>query len=354
MNNLEINSNYINKILYVSFNQDYSCICMGTDQGFIIYKTTQLKDIYIRNLEGGIGIISMLNKSNILGLVGGGTHPKFPPNKLIIWDDSRSKIITEINTNNSNITDIKLKKDYIFIISQKELSIYSFESFEKIQSYNISKNLFSISSNPNKTIIAFPSSNIGEILIKNFNENSSVKNIKAHKSDIATFQINSEGDIIASASEKGTIIRIFSTINGSLIKEVRRGTEAAEIYSIAFDKNSKFIACSSNKGTIHIFKIKDKLNEVSRNQTSVFRSMTSYFGFENDYINSEWSFAKFYSECKTKNIICFNPDGDNYVILLSFLGRYYKIYFDKDDGGDGKEVYQKDLRYLDSYDDEDY
>lgn len=37
---------------------------------------------------------------------------------------------------------------------------------------------------------------------------------------------------------------------------MRRGSDKAEIYSIAFDKNSNWLACSSDKGTIHIFSVK--------------------------------------------------------------------------------------------------
>ena len=39
------------------------------------------------------------------------------------------------------------------------------------------------------------------------------------------------------------------------MQEVRRGSDKAEIYSICFDKQSQWIACSSDKGTIHIFTV---------------------------------------------------------------------------------------------------
>jgi hypothetical protein len=40
---------------------------------------------------------------------------------------------------------------------------------------------------------------------------------------------------------------------------VRRGTDTAEIFCLAFDPVSKFVACSSDKGTVHIFAIKPEI-----------------------------------------------------------------------------------------------
>ena len=44
---------------------------------------------------------------------------------------------------------------------------------------------------------------------------------------------------------------------------MRRGTDKAEIYSIAFDKQSHWIACSSDKGTIHIFTVSKNLGKIT-------------------------------------------------------------------------------------------
>lgn len=53
-------------------------------------------------------MIQMLRQTNILVLVGGGNTPKFPPNKVIIWNDSNNKIISEL-TFKTDVKNIFLK-----------------------------------------------------------------------------------------------------------------------------------------------------------------------------------------------------------------------------------------------------
>jgi len=80
------------EILYCNFNQDQSCFAIGTQSGFKIFQTNPFKESFFRDLGGGIGIVEMLFKCNILALVGGGQNPKFPTNKVIIWDDHQIKL----------------------------------------------------------------------------------------------------------------------------------------------------------------------------------------------------------------------------------------------------------------------
>jgi autophagy-related protein 18 len=36
-------------ILYLNFNHDYSCICIGTEKGYLIYNVSPFKEIYKRS-----------------------------------------------------------------------------------------------------------------------------------------------------------------------------------------------------------------------------------------------------------------------------------------------------------------
>lgn len=53
--------------------------------------------------------------------------------------------------------------------------------------------------------------------------------IPAHDTDIGAIAVNAEGTLIASASTRGHIIKIFSTDSGEVVQELKRGNSKAEI-----------------------------------------------------------------------------------------------------------------------------
>ncbi|CCD25080.1 Atg21p NDAI_0E02630 [Naumovozyma dairenensis CBS 421] len=83
-----------------------------------------------------------------------------------------------------------------------------------------------------------------------------------HKGNIACLAINYDGKLIATGSDKGTIIRIYSTgvdceFNASkaLKYEFRRGSRTCNLYQLSFDRKSSMLGCVGDTDTIHIFKL---------------------------------------------------------------------------------------------------
>jgi hypothetical protein len=96
-------------------------VTLGTTKGFRIFNMCPYKDTFHRGkilyesnnsieFDGGIGIVEMLYRSNIIALVGGGDSPKYPPNKVMLWDDSMMRCIGELNFK-SDVRSVRLRKD---------------------------------------------------------------------------------------------------------------------------------------------------------------------------------------------------------------------------------------------------
>ena len=72
--------------------------------------------------------------------------------------------------------------------------------------------------------------------------------IAAHDAELSAISLSADGQRLATASEKGTIIRVWDTLSGAKLNELRRGSVKAEIYSIAFNESNAFLAASSSSG----------------------------------------------------------------------------------------------------------
>ncbi|ELP95238.1 WD repeat domain phosphoinositide-interacting protein, putative [Entamoeba invadens IP1] len=265
------------KILCISFNQDYSCFALGTTHGFSVYGIDQnhLRERFKRNFNGGVGIIELLYKSNLVALVGGGPQPVFPPTKLIIWDDYQNKGIAELEYD-TPVRAARLKRDIIVVVVETNVFVYDFRNLNLRQTYKTCPNpngLVAVSSSDNK-VIAYPSIEDGKVVVTNLETNTSVT-IEAHKHNISALSLSPESNILVTASVEGTLFRVWDTLRGDKIGEFRRGKNAAVIYSINFSQDGKFIVTNSNRGTVHVYTLQQDGDVV--NKESTFAKMVPGF-----------------------------------------------------------------------------
>lgn len=84
--------------------------------------------------------------------------------------------------------------------------------------------------------------------------------IQAHKSAIAALAINSQGTMLATASDKGTVIRVFSLPDAKKLGEYRRGSKAARVWSMNFNPAGTLLCVSSDTETVHVYNLLESMS----------------------------------------------------------------------------------------------
>ncbi len=223
----------------------------------MVYHVDPLRATFRRIFSnGGIGIVEMIYRCNLLAIVGGGSNPRYPPTKVMIWDDCQNKCIGELMFK-SEVYAVKLRRDRIVVVLANKVYVYRFKDLkllDQIQTISNPKGLVSLCADSANNVLAVPGVTEGTIRIELYNI-SKATILKAHDTSLAQFALSFDGTKIASASEKGTLIRIWDCASGELLRELRRGMDRAEIHCIAFNFTATRLACTSDKGTVHIFNI---------------------------------------------------------------------------------------------------
>ncbi|ORY17246.1 WD40-repeat-containing domain protein [Clohesyomyces aquaticus] len=255
--------------LSASFNADNSCFSAALETGFRVF-TSKSGDMKVaREVGGGIGCAEMLGTTRYIALVGGGKQPKFPQNKVSpqdadwvyietdtsyevqIWNDATQVVSASLEFK-TPIQRVRISKSHLVVALLNNVGIYKMKSPpEKIADYETVNNPYGLCALGTK-VVAFPGRAPGQVKLFHLNS-AQVSIIPAHDTPLRALALSPDGDQVATASEQGTLIRIWSFPSCTKMGELRRGVDPAAIFSLAFSPNGSLLAATSDKSTIHIF-----------------------------------------------------------------------------------------------------
>ncbi|KAI8340174.1 WD40-repeat-containing domain protein [Chlamydoabsidia padenii] len=381
MNLTRTHSNYNDApgLLYAGFNQDYGCFAIGLDSGFRVFNSEPLIE-QARNEsdEGGIALIEMLYRTNYLALVGGGRNPRYPPNKVIIYDSIKAQAVLELEYK-SEVKNVKLRRERLIVVLSHKVFVYHFSLhphlLQTFETTDNDKGLAAVSASPDHAMLVIPGRQRGHVQLIDLDSlgyywSSSTDNphntspttanvsiIAAHSGKLSCVALNHDGTKCATASDKGTLVRVFNTTTGTLLNELRRGMDRAEIFSIAFNQDSTRLCVSSDKGTIHIFNLDPSVVTMADHkprgptygQVVVYPTQSpSHYGLTHNgnrgsslsfmkdllpkYFSSEWSFAHAKIITESQCLVAFKQK--NTILAICADGSCYNFYFDPKKGGE--------------------
>ncbi len=231
------------------------------------YFTSQVTFYLLIVLEcGPISIVEMLYTTNLILLVGLAEFGDFSPRKVTIWSTSQNIVLCSSWPFLSKINIAKINKKRMIIGERNFLHIYTTGDMKIMNTIDVGtvtlgKLVLSANSDKNNFVCFSSSNDEGMVKVYDLLYLSFKTSIKAHKSPILKMTLNYKGDMLATCSCKGTIIRVFSLPKGEKIVTYKRGISSAYIFCLNFSFENDKLITTSDTGTMHVFDLKPEGEE---------------------------------------------------------------------------------------------
>lgn len=282
---------------------------------------------YDEQTMGSVAFCEMIYRCNLFAMVSGGSRPKYAENSVLVYDDAKKRPVLEF-TFSQVVLSVRCRRDRLVVVLKNQIHVFSFPNNpQKLLTIPTRHNPLGLCelSPGSSSFLVFPGSKIGSLQLLNLSTteatvSSSPITINAHQGELACIAVNQQGTLLATASDKGTLIRVWDVSKKEILNELRRGSDPATVYCINFSHDSDFLCCSSDKGTIHIFALKHpQLNR---------RSTFSKIGFLGQYVESQWALANFTVPPECACVCAFS--SHNSVVAICMDGTFHKYGFNAD------------------------
>ncbi|XP_058459268.1 WD repeat domain phosphoinositide-interacting protein 2 [Malaya genurostris] len=255
---------------FVNFNQDCTSLAVGSKSGYSLFSLNSvdasLDQIY-NSYGEDICLVERLFSSSLVAVVSLNA-----PRKLKVCHFKKGTEICNYSYSNT-ILAVKLNRSRLVVCLEESLYIHNIRDMKVVHTIRDTPpnttGLCALASDSDHCYLAYPgSATVGEVQIFDAVNLHAKTMIPAHDSPLAAIAFSQMGTEVATASEKGTVIRVFSVNDGSKLFEFRRGVKrCVSIASLAFSTCSKYLCCSSNTETVHIFKLERNSPESNDDQS---------------------------------------------------------------------------------------
>ncbi|XP_034242197.1 WD repeat domain phosphoinositide-interacting protein 2 isoform X3 [Thrips palmi] len=244
---------------FVNFNQDCTSLAVGARNGYRLFSLNavdQIEQIYENDSED-ICIVERLFSSSLVAVVSLSS-----PRKLKVCHFKKGTEICNYSYSNT-ILAVKLNRARLVVCLEESLYIHNIRDMGVLHTIRDTPpnplGLCTLSVDAENCFLAYPGSNtMGEVQIFDAGNLHAKTMIAAHDSPLAALSFSQTGGRIATASQKGTVIRVFNVADGTRLHEFRRGVKrCVSICSLAFSHDATFLCCSSNTETVHVFKLEE-------------------------------------------------------------------------------------------------
>nr|POF22113.1 svp1-like protein 2 [Quercus suber] len=321
-------------VLSVAFSTTKNRFTAGLTDGLRVFRTDNCLSTYSPPLPlaRGVAIAESLD-DRYLAFVAGGNIPAGKPTAVVFWDSFLDREVCRYDFH-EKVLGIRLNERWMVVMLGERVVIFAYQELRRptpsspppgeddhdgddLKAEALDQEPFK---GPNEVcalyptiqnehaigdlqgqLLAIPAQATGQVQLISLDRSAattgSKRVMRAHNSMIRALTLSTDGSLVATASQQGTLVRVFHTQSLDLIGEYRRGVDYAITYSLAFSAGNRWLASTSDKGTVHVFDlrpsdpaeaaaVREKNQQQQQQRRSAGHTHSSYRVPGNSYVNA--------------------------------------------------------------------
>jgi len=240
----------------ISLSPDNTHAAISFDHSFHLYSLVSMKRVFQKDsLNYRINKCCVSEEGNMVALL---SHPIIGIKsvyKVFVWGRLEDDFISELEFK-EKIMNISISRDLLLVVMLNSICLCDITKGTQHHQIITADNPFGagdIAESHNTMLIAVCGLQIGTLTVYECKKDSEPLTFRAHVHSVSAIKFSRDSSIIATAGEKGTLIRLFDSSTGGLLYVFRRGTLASRILSLAMAPSNSYLLAISESGTIHLF-----------------------------------------------------------------------------------------------------
>ena len=346
-----------------SFNQDVTCVCVGTERGFRIRtilpppsgsqtsNTTNL--VHQCQIPAGVTLCHMLYGTSLLAIVKTST-----PRTLSLVNAWTGESLRDLHFV-ASVKRVEMNRRILCVLAADGgLHVFNLTNLQLVRSIgckhpsdparaieglnaSTAGAFFTMSNVEDELfIVCRCRKRLGWVRVYKIMEQAGIRlapigAFDAHNHSIARIAIGGPKgkQILATASEKGTVIRIFDL--GSTFRKLGvllRGSSPCSMHSIAFNSDASMVASSSSNCTVHVFLL-EKANGGSDAPTKKAKDKLKFVRLLPEVVSDQKEGVRSWSKIRLESTMNLHPLSlaflpSNQLVVLTNHGTIQRFMFD--------------------------
>eukprot|EP00443_Scrippsiella_acuminata_P002818 CAMPEP_0115180902 /NCGR_PEP_ID=MMETSP0270-20121206/7158_1 /TAXON_ID=71861 /ORGANISM="Scrippsiella trochoidea, Strain CCMP3099" /LENGTH=538 /DNA_ID=CAMNT_0002593915 /DNA_START=92 /DNA_END=1708 /DNA_ORIENTATION=- len=253
---------------YVGFNQDCTCLVVAGRSGFLVVDVETGQALHREDAAmcGAVRFVEMLSRTSLFALVGG-----VAKTQLTMWDAKARRAICTLRFS-STICSVRLNHRRAVVILMRKIHIFDLTTMKTLLVVDRdtpgSARLAALCGDVERGYLAVPlakpqqeplcspdANSAGLVAVMDTYTLRAVGTVVAHRTPVQALCLNLTGELLATASTKGTVVRVFGTPSLTMLYTFRRGVSPCRIFGLSFAADSPSLAAAAASGTVHVFRL---------------------------------------------------------------------------------------------------